>query len=373
MISTGLDKFGYYMVGNKKHFNKVLALETATQSGEFPTWHFNDEIFGSIDCTQDLSFSLEDAYRMRAEQLRAKYDYLVLTYSGGCDSYNILSTFLKHNIKLDAVVVFGTFDFDRDKNNDNNVEQYKVAIPFAQQYLDRFDLIVLDISSYYEKYYTADWIYNAGPILYPSELTENMIWQHPELQKRLDKGSTALIKGIDKPRVIHKDGRFYFAFLDCLVGGGILSVMLEKQQSVCNHLEYFYWTPDAPWLVVKQAQVIKNYVKNIRPDLIGNLVHTKGFSGVFLQNYIVPLIYDIGYSPGEPPNYFTVGKSWHSPVFNIKEKFFHSTDNMELQSQKLWRQGIAHLDTSLDYRFKTNGNMSNGLIGFWSRWHDLGT
>lgn len=373
MITNNLDRFGYYMVGGKKHFNKILALETATQSGEVPVWNFNDELFGSIDCTQDLGFSLEEAYRMRAEQIRAKYDYVILSYSGGSDSHNILSTFLKHNIKLDAVVVFGTFDFDRDKNNDNNVEQYKVAIPFAQQYQDSFEVIILDISSYYEKYYHADWIYNAGPALYPSELTQNMIWQDPEIQKWLDKGSTALIKGIDKPRVIYKDGRFYFAFLDCLMAGAILSVMLDEQQSVCNHVELFYWTPDAPWLVVKQAQVIKNYVKNIRPDLIGKLTHTSRFSSDFMQNYIVPLIYDMGFLPGEPPNYFTVGKSWHSPVFNIKEKFFHSTNSMELKSQKLWRQGVEHVQTIVDPRFINNSNISYGLQGFWSKWHDLGT
>ena len=44
-------------------------------------------------------------YVERCNQLRDKYDYLVLHYSGGSDSHNILHTFLTNNIKLDEISI----------------------------------------------------------------------------------------------------------------------------------------------------------------------------------------------------------------------------------------------------------------------------
>lgn len=366
------DRFGYYQVGDQKFYNKVLALEYATRIGQFPTWNYNNQVFTSVDWTHDLPFSLKDAYRMRAEQLREKYDYLVLFYSGGVDSHNILTTFLENNIKIDSVVVFGIFEFDHDRDLPINLEQYKVAIPVAQKYQDQFEVNVLDLSRYLERCYHQDWIYDSGTLLYPMELVRNMAWLDPSIQKWLDKGTTGLIKGIDKPRVIFENGRFYFGFLDTLVGDVVVSSLIDGKHAICDSLEPFYWTPDAPWLVAKQCQVIKNYIKNVRPDWLENLYHFKKPTPDFMQNCVAPIIYDLGISPGSPPNYFTLGKSFDSPIWNIKDGFFHTDNQGQLVSQKYWTQGINHLQSSLDPKFINDGQIKNGLMGFWSQWHDLG-
>ena len=40
-------KLGFYTVGDKVFFSKPQALIEATQTGHFPLWNFNNEIFGA--------------------------------------------------------------------------------------------------------------------------------------------------------------------------------------------------------------------------------------------------------------------------------------------------------------------------------------
>jgi hypothetical protein len=89
-----LDRLGYYRVGFKKFFNKTLALLENHKTGYEVQWIFNDNIYDKIDWTIPIRESLLDLYRRRAEQLRNKYDYLALYFSGGADSINILHAFI---------------------------------------------------------------------------------------------------------------------------------------------------------------------------------------------------------------------------------------------------------------------------------------
>jgi hypothetical protein len=85
------------------HKNKVQALLEATrlrkQGLPCVVWYlwyhdtfknFNKDLLGKIP--------LKTLYKERAQQLRDNYDELILYYSGGSDSHNILHTFLQNNI-----------------------------------------------------------------------------------------------------------------------------------------------------------------------------------------------------------------------------------------------------------------------------------
>ena len=71
------DRLGYYLVGNKKFFNKSLALIEHSVTREPITWIFNDSAYGAINWTIPIETSLTELYRQRAQQLRNEYDYLV--------------------------------------------------------------------------------------------------------------------------------------------------------------------------------------------------------------------------------------------------------------------------------------------------------
>ena len=100
MLDNTPDRFGYYTVGTFKTYSKLMAILEHEKTGVHPQWHFNDEEFSAHDWKQEPQESLVELYRRRAQQIRDRYDYLVLFYSGGADSTNILQTFINNDIKL---------------------------------------------------------------------------------------------------------------------------------------------------------------------------------------------------------------------------------------------------------------------------------
>ena len=113
------DKFGFYTVGNLKTYSKYEAFQVGT-----PIWNFNDDVFSSIDWKINPSFELSKLYKIRAQQIRDKYDHIVLWYSGGSDSHNILRTFIDNDIKLDEVASITEYDITGNKDTYNNSEIY---------------------------------------------------------------------------------------------------------------------------------------------------------------------------------------------------------------------------------------------------------
>lgn len=112
--------YGYYSVGDKVFFKKIQALLFASELLKSPKidpyrnlitpdqlikWHFNDEVFDTYDWTKEPEQSLDYLYYERARYLRQKYDYIVIYYSGGCDSHNMVMAFLEQNLKIDEIVV----------------------------------------------------------------------------------------------------------------------------------------------------------------------------------------------------------------------------------------------------------------------------
>lgn len=64
----------------------------------------------SSDWTKEPIESFEELKKRRAEQLREKYSYLVLYFSGGADSTTMVNAFLKNNIHVDEIVTAGFVD-----------------------------------------------------------------------------------------------------------------------------------------------------------------------------------------------------------------------------------------------------------------------
>ena len=144
-ISESKKKVGYYVVNGKKYSNKFHALTQCT-GGEYPVWHFNNEVFDKCDFTKNPKDDLYELYKKRAIQLREEYDQVVIYFSGGIDSYVILKTFLENKIKIDGVIVCGTWKLDSKlpTENHNTLEQNKVAVPLLEE-LEKTYNVKLDV------------------------------------------------------------------------------------------------------------------------------------------------------------------------------------------------------------------------------------
>ena len=126
-------KFGFYQVGNRTTFSKIEAIEWQQQLKFFPQWNFNEDIFSSYNWKIEPIETLDELYARRARQIRDTYDYVVVCYSGGADSSNVLDTFVKNNIHVDEVLTINQFEFDSNPLSELNIEQTKVVYPSIQK------------------------------------------------------------------------------------------------------------------------------------------------------------------------------------------------------------------------------------------------
>ena len=130
------DKFGYYLVGNDiKTYSKVEAVEVSNRLRKPFRWVFNEDVFLNFDWQTEPTEPLEELYAQRAHQIREQYDYIVIWYSGGADSHNVLQSFIKNNIFVDEIAQFHSHDGDKTWDSYLNAEVEKVAIPVTQELL----------------------------------------------------------------------------------------------------------------------------------------------------------------------------------------------------------------------------------------------
>jgi hypothetical protein len=96
--------WGYHRYNGRCYLVPYLALKHAMERGDKnPEITFEFPSADRVDWTVEPEEPLEELYRHRAQALREQYDYLILMYSGGSDSHNVLTTFLNNGIRLDEI------------------------------------------------------------------------------------------------------------------------------------------------------------------------------------------------------------------------------------------------------------------------------
>lgn len=260
-----VDKFGYYQIGAFKTYSKIEALQLAYQHNIFPQWIFNDHCFSCYDWSRPPVQSLQELYRVRAQQIRDRYDYLVIWYSGGADSFNVLDSFISNDIPVDEIAHCWSIKGDRTYETYFNAEIKKVAIPNTQLLKEQYPHIrhrVIDqtdaISSLLTGEMALDWIYHSNNNLSPNALARSYLREtESDYQDILNKGKKlAFVWGTDKPRV-HWDAdqqKFYCQFQDMV--DNVLSARTQILARPWEHDEFFYWSPDCVELIIKQCHAV---------------------------------------------------------------------------------------------------------------------
>lgn len=252
------ERFGYYIAHYGVHTyqtcSKIEALQIAQRNNGWVTWHYNDEAYGSYDWSVDVPEDITELYRQRAEQLRTKFDHVVLMYSGGYDSHNMLESFLKNNIRVDAIVSFYN-SMDNNTDTDIVVEWQLQTWPRLKPILEahpEIEFIRMDMSQNSLNMldlHNDDYYYVADGSLAPNFV--GISYLHQLLPIRLRTGSLAMVYGVDKPRLRYQNNQFIFNFYD--------QGFRVKPVTTGSGIEYFYWSPDLPKLAIKQAQIAKKF------------------------------------------------------------------------------------------------------------------
>lgn len=301
----------YYSNNRKLMFSNRI--EALNNDSPFSFYYFDNE-FNKVSWTEEPTESLPDLYRQRAEQLRQDYEYLILAYSGGSDSHNILETFYYNNIHIDEILLVGAFSQDSNKGDENhNGEIYNMAIPtisklkFPNTKITTFDYTTLfsDINNFsLIKKYGDDWIYHIGSFY----SVHNLFWN--DLKQLIGKNNdknTGIIFGFEKPNYKWDFNRkaAYTAFSDLGVTSYGNFQKEDNFERVC-----FYSDPKAEKIIRKQLHVINNFFiekclnKNNPTLLYSNYSKIINKLVYFPKN---PILYT---SPKSPTNILSIRDSY---------------------------------------------------------------
>lgn len=386
MISPDSDKRGFYLVGPnqidvnkwKKFYNKTEALSFASKFNFGVKWMFNHSVYGNIDWTIPIEIPLKELYRMRAQQLRDKYDYIILHYSGGQDSNNMLHSFIDNNIRLDKIVIQVPEPERRHSNNtdfsSNNYwgEFDYQTLPYLKKLgskLKGIEITVQDTSKttielLSDPYWTEKVLPNASYNL--GVIARSMAqYTSKNILDIVDQGKTSCqLTGIDKP-LVHFDGIKYKCFF---VDHNAYHT--EPIDTTLNDIftktvtEFFYWTPDLPEIVVKQAQEIKKACEK-------NTVVRELFTRTKQEELSIfrPVMQNIIYDPLHAPTFQTAKPSIGAEQVYVLHKWFYKGENQVIV--KNYNNGLSNLSEKISNNFYINEDPILGYKSIQSPWYKL--
>jgi hypothetical protein len=255
---------GYYKVGDHYYFiNKTEAVHVASKYQLPISWNFNDDVFASINWNVRPTGTLAEMYRERAQQIRDTYDYVVVQFSGGMDSWTVLHSFLANGIHVDEVFTRWAFaerkyrdanSTDKDESNLGSEFEYAVK-PVLDHISKNYPNTRIVVDDYSEAF--------TNTLADSAILASNQYQSMPtffrfnrkseEESQAADKGkSVGVVYGYEKIRCNIKDNNFYAYFVDTI--GGVNS-------TPSRNVELFYWSRKFPQIPVLQAHMIKDFVK----------------------------------------------------------------------------------------------------------------
>ena len=260
---------GYYTVNGKVFCWRVDALQEATRTNTQPQWHFNDSEFSKVDWRTPTGIPITELYRMRAQQLRNKYDYLVVAWSGGADSTTIVDSFLQNNIPLDEILIAWpvsqskgkyTLNGSVDASNMPSEWDYTIQpkIDFYQRNYPKLKITVCDYLQDDLKLHedVEDTVYMMEKYSYVSVKKYRAIDDVINARNK-QYNNVALIGGIAPAQPIIVDDYFAIHFFDSMMNSFIRTA--HRLDGSPRRVEFFYSSPDFPELMKEQAHLLYNY------------------------------------------------------------------------------------------------------------------
>lgn len=357
---TNKDCFGFYQAGDFKTYSKLEALEFGKKLGLPVSWNFNKEIFGSINWQQEPAGDLDHWYGVRACQLREKYDYIVLWFSGGADSHNMLNAFVKNNLFIDEIAQYHSMEGAQgDKKTLMNQEVFETSAPITTNLIENNPTYkntvhrLVDISQIIAQVNIIDsnkwdYFYKVNGYFSPGALSRSYIREVlPDYKQLIESGKKVLfLWGFEKPFVSQYNGDWVFSFRDGF--DGCVSARSQTLNRSWEHDEFFYWSPDLPELVCKQAHVIKRYLEKLSDNDVdgyhvwagkpqedqhgvhanqieyNTVITNRGKTYTLTNPGLHRLIY-----PNWNPNLLVAGKP-ASLIFNQRDAWFYNPSNNDI-------------------------------------------
>jgi hypothetical protein len=372
------NKYGCYICGGITFLSKFKALEYANQiNSGVVRFYYHDHIWDSFDKRLLGKIPLTTLYKERAQQLRDKYDHLVLHYSGGADSHNILHTFLVNNIKLDEVSVRwakplrdGKFytPNKQDTSAGNAVSEWDFAIkPTLDKLKSTHPEIKITIVDFTDKLDSkiikTDNIENR--IIELNMYRGSLFSIAARLSPKIEQETTTASKnkkighlfGIDKPIVNMDSAGYNMCFQDLM-----LENTLMPEAAANGSVELFYWAHDFPILPMEQAyQVALRFKTDAAAretlfedwaDRDSTVIRKKIYAEQQVQKYVL-------YKDSWDFNTFQAGK----PNTSRSDWYFWLHNSSEMAELKCsYESAMKNLASGIDARMLINAETVPVLI-----------
>lgn len=249
----------YYDVAGKVYYNKLEAIrETdriskATGIGPWFILRFN--CFNSLsqcDFSKEPQETYDELCVQRAKQLRDKYKYIRLWYSGGVDSHTTLKSFYRAGVAIDEIVCVRQENLGGYENYEANL----VVKPNLQKIQAWFpNTKITDLNYFFNianNDYDSDKFQSKLQRILPGwHLFRSVACGFDIKQDLLDQyydGNNCELVGEPKPSIIKKNGKWYSYILDNTLEG-VLPL---------PGLELFHLSRDFPQIYIKQCHMLKN-------------------------------------------------------------------------------------------------------------------
>lgn len=364
-------KLGYYTVEKQIFDSKIKACIFATKNNKDVVWHFNNKEFSDHNWSHEPEETLDELYDRRSKDLREQYDYIIISYSAGADSHNIVESFLRQNLHIDEIVVntmesLSKYTVSIDVNNKDPknaaAEHYLQTIPRLKEISIRSPktkINVLDLSDYLLNSWLdtgdASWILDKREGLNPLNVTRFNYLHFSEIRKNFDKNKKiGLILGIEKPRtLIYSNNKFYIRFIDR--PSNIVTIENHIKDYTNATVEYFYWSPDSLKILSKQAHTIKKWLElNIQNQ---NLWYYENFTADTFRLIHERLLRNIIYTTWNREWYQAdkATKDWYSEFDHWFIEGFKGT-----KQHNIWKEGLSYVEKNASKFI----NGSDGLKSF---------
>ena len=375
IYNHNLNDYGWYEVGHQKYYSKIQALFAAQSSKQPITYNCNDALFSQHRWDIEPVETLETLYAQRAEQIRNSYDYLILHFSGGTDSANIMETFIRNNIHLDEVCIRGSISQAAKKTGgvleaeDQYSECTNQSVPLANwvkdHHMPHLRITVVDtvqlITDYFQN--TADWIErNVDDFTPGNYVLRNLDTLSPHYKKMADSGKrVAHILGVGKPRIFKQKNYFYTYFQD---RNGTTNWLSPKDEidSRPQYVECFYWGVNAIALQIKQLHVLKNHIKTY-PESEPALLDPNQDRG--WENLVASIIYR-----RTLPLLSEHKKNTNILILPSRDNWFAKDPHADCF--KNWKKGVDYLRTLIDPSWYNENIWTSGIKALFSKPYYLG-
>jgi hypothetical protein len=339
-------------------------------------WNYNDEFFSRYNWTIEPKQSIDELYKKRAEQLRRDYDYLVLYYSGGYDSANMLYAFLDNNIKLDEICVFySKYDTSSNQYKELSSITWKKINDLKKQYPElkirafEYGEHILKWPTYLRELgYENNLIEAFGMFLPVNRLILDLAYRFVDEWQSLlkNKKKLAWVFGVDKPQLRYKRNKWIFNFHD-----GITQIQITPMRQLIDNgsigtYEFFYWAPqkECADILIKQCHLLKSkYNEQAKLDFskitgAKKFVPSYGWEIDKMSEDYIKTIYPRNFKFKE--EFFKTKNPLY--IWGCRDHWFFNTDHESSRIHKSMYNSICNKshyrswynnETTLDYGFRS--------------------